>query len=147
MNRIVIGHVVVAAVEVKTGRGYECAAWWRETVVSPGEYPIVAEVQGGQVVDHSVSIMYRGVEGRSCFDTLWCGNLVKDNRDKDVGRPSEHRESCYAHALAKAILEGTRLDVVLDGFEAREVPFEYDGKALTTWGIFKVQESPAEVMA
>ena len=57
-----------------------------------------------------------------------------------MGQSATYTGFSYAHALAKAILEKKEglPFTLLPGFEAREIPFTYEGKPCVTYGIFEV---------
>jgi hypothetical protein len=55
--------------------------------------------------------------------------------------PAEEFCHVYGHALAKMVLDGATLRgmalELVDGVEARRIPFVYDGKPCETFGMFR----------
>jgi hypothetical protein len=112
-----VGWYVVDQPTDDSGYGEYAADYWTTTVPA-GRYPIYALRVCGQPW-HSLSV-------------------------KMPGKPREHYLTPYPHSLAQAILEGEAHHVeLLPGVEAREVPYEYEGKSEMTYGIFADGENIA----
>lgn len=146
-HRIQIGVYHVETPETHTQR-YECAAWYREIKIAPGDYPIFARFppnyyRKDEAKDTSISVWLSGTVIASDFSSYYCGVPVgKGKRNEDTGQPAEYHIMPYAHALAIALMEkapGCEKWRLFDGFEPRWVPFTYNGKECRTAGIFRIK--------
>lgn len=128
-------------------RNYEFAAWYQVIKVPKGQYPVYANEFAyhererrylDKIKDTAIFYPLHGEVVASDFSAHFAGNRVGNKVNEDVGEQSYVVCQPYAHALAKGILEGDVDIELLPEFEAREIPYVYDGKEQKTYGIFKV---------
>ena len=127
--------------EAKSFRqGYEVACWYDAVLCQPQTVDVFGEVdKDGRLKDTSICYAFSGVIEDEYKAPLLCGVAVSAGRKDNIGRKADYTCRPYAHALAHAILEGKKTNIVLDGFEARYVDFiSYDGQPCRTAGIFKI---------
>lgn len=69
--------------------GYECAAWWRDTLVPAGDYPVFGYRQGSSI--HFTADL-AGTITEDNFQSLWCGTPIGDgyNCKQNAGKPSTY---------------------------------------------------------
>jgi len=60
--------------------GYECAAWWRDIRVEPGEYPVEAQIEHGRV-KHFLARL-QGTIVADNFQSLYCGVAIGKSYDE-----------------------------------------------------------------
>jgi hypothetical protein len=124
---------------------YEVAAWYQRILVPAGRYPVYGKFMyherekrfTNKIADTSISCRLDGIVTASDFSSLFAGNRIGSKIDEDKGEPSHTYLNPYAHALAEWILEGDSNYELTEEFEAREIPFVYNGKEQKTYGIFK----------
>lgn len=141
-----IGYLVLKEPKVYTNT-YECAAWYQKVEVPAGKYPVYGYQLSSwpdapppsDQIDH-YSCRLKGKVVGSNFSSYFCGNMVGSGKfNEDVGQDAEYLidGGSRGYALAWSILKGESDIELLPEFEAREVPFEYEGEMKSTAGIFK----------
>lgn len=83
--KIQIGTLVLKQATIKT-LSYECAAWYRDVQIEPGEYPIFAYVDwtydgGGMYRLTRILAVCPGVTVAADFTPLFAGNPIGKSRD------------------------------------------------------------------
>jgi len=148
-KNFLVGYYVVKEDEVFTDNGYACAAWFKKILVKAGRYAVMAgqysyherdKYYMDKLADRSLSVKLPGTVVAADFQGRYFGKPIGGSDDaskKYLGETSSICLSPYAHATALAILEGTSSIELLPEFEAREIPFEYEGKPNKTYGIFR----------
>lgn len=133
-----VGTYTVSEAFEHTKADYDCAAWSETIRVEPGDYPVMAEVDGaGAVADFPGPVVQLpGVVVRDYFASLYFGQPIsKYDAAKNAGQQRTHRLSTYAHAWAHALLEGRATWQLLPDFEAVSIPFDYtDGQGRRVQG-------------
>lgn len=162
-NTTVIGTFHLLKDRTFCDRGYACAAWYENIYVKAGDYPLYIhnyterERDGGIRVGcwKGVEMGYvalNGVTTDADFGARFCGVPVGgDNSDRYIGRESCYHWSSYLYSIADDVLHNNgeyrewgedepyaRIELNPE-YEAREIHFisNYDGKELTTHGIYK----------
>lgn len=130
--------------------GFECAAWFEKIHIKAGKYPIVVyaidfdtEGKMHSSID-SGYICYEGEIICDDFQSRFCGTPIGSyDGNQNKGKKTEASESVYLYSLAHSILEGSIMYELFPEYEAREINFTsiFDGRQLTTWGIFKKDNS------
>ena len=126
---------------------FECAAWHEDVLVKAGRYPMEVydpRLQKDGSIE-TIGTAYIGMEGTVVsaeFGALFCGMPISCYDDsKDVGKSGSHREMPYLHDIARSIVKDQSSPYELfPEYEAREEQFEYDGRPITTWMIYKKEE-------
>ena len=96
-----VGTYTVAAVEVLHNASYECAAWYQDIEVQPGEYPVYAYIQEGRVKYFLVTLP--GTVAASDFSSHFGGVRYGSNVDKDKGQPGEYHIQIYDYLVFESI--------------------------------------------
>lgn len=78
--------------------GYECAAWWRDTSVPAGDYPVFGYKQGGSI---RFTAELEGTITEDNFQSLWGGAPIGDGYDinQNAGKPSSYTMSTVDYCL------------------------------------------------
>lgn len=136
----VIGTLTLA--EPDTFRvSYPTACWYTMVEVPAGEYPVFGVVEAnGEVKDTWVVWHLEGTITDEHFPSGFGGHYYANPNDgKNVGKPGIYHGQTYAHAVAKTLVTGGPSRITLnEEFEARRVPFIYNGEQKETFGIFRV---------
>lgn len=77
---------------------YECAAWYRQIVLEPGTFDVTLGFTWYGSPDFALFGQSGTVIG-SCFDSLFCGNLIAKKRDQDIGEKADYTTALRAYLL------------------------------------------------
>lgn len=127
---------------------FECAAWHQDVKVKAGRYPLFGKFEFrendrcwvSKINYMSVSCRLDGIVESSDFTSHFAGNAIGSKVDQDKGKAASYYINPYAHSVAHSIIksDGNCSYQLLEEFEAKEIPFVYDGVEKVTYGIFKV---------
>jgi hypothetical protein len=149
MAKVIFADYIVQEGEIQHN-GFECAAWDEEIALTPGEYPISAELDAQGEVKDSVHFSVPGTIKSDWFQSLSCGMPIGRAYDpkQNTGKSKNWRGHFYAHAVASRILDGTETHIRLrPGFEARRVDFDWCGEAHHTYAITRVEDDRSVLTA
>ena len=96
-----VGTYRVGADEVLHNASYECAAWYQDIEVQPGEYPVYAYIQEGRVKYFLVTLP--GIVVASDFSSHFGGVRYGSNVDKDKGQPGTYHIQIYDYLVFESI--------------------------------------------
>lgn len=80
---------------------YECAAWYQEVEVQPGEYQVYAWIENDHVKHFCVTLP--GIVTASDFTAHYCGVRIGDKRNHDIGRAAHHTISARDYEVFRNI--------------------------------------------
>ena len=122
--------------------GYECAAWYEKILVRAGKYPMeVVDYKeiNGSIDGHTRSAFIRMHGTIVCddFGSRLCGVPVGEyDIYQNKGKQSKYNSRVYLFILAENVLNDPDSPYeLLPEFEAKEVPFEFDGEMHKTYEI------------
>lgn len=151
-KKTIIGYFDLKEPKVYTNT-FSFAVWYENVEVQPGQYPI--EVINLKVFNGDVEYLKGQIEGYinggyitmpgtivSDYFAGHYGGMPMDDYDttQNAGKGGQHTSMAYLHEIAKSIVEDKDSPYHLNPeYEAREINFisTFDGKPVTTWGIFK----------
>lgn len=98
MANEVIGVLVIGEDCVRR-ETYECAAWFTDHILTPGEYPVTVQFLGS--VPHHAVARVPSVVQKDYFQALYCGMPVGKPYDylQNAGKPSTWRFWSYRYLL------------------------------------------------
>lgn len=69
--------------------GYECAAWWQESISDTGEFEI--KLQKGLGGEPHYTVLFPATVTKDNFQSLWCGNMIGKpyNETQNAGQRTE----------------------------------------------------------
>ena len=113
--------------------GVGWAGQFEDTEVAPGLYPVFACEYYYNEVERNFTNHLKDYPGIMFW---YIGKIVASSVPEFVGNENHIASSSpYCHAVAKNILEGKSKVQLLSPFEAKVVPFEYDGEKRVTYQI------------
>lgn len=143
LTKEIVGTIVIGEGVTKT-RLYECAAWFDEIAIPPGEYPLTGWVdENGELSDrdpqgYSVGLRYEltGTVVASNKQSLWCGVPVsKRGINENIGETMSYVGHVAVYSLANAMLNGEAPDnIKIPGFTPYWYHFEYESRGETVHG-------------
>lgn len=94
-----IGTITIETVRQATEH-YECAAWHRSYDLAPGTSDLSLTLNP-ECWPQFVCFGQEGTVTSSCFDSLYCGQILRPHRNEDVGQKHRHATQLYAYQLAE----------------------------------------------
>lgn len=92
-----IGTITIAEPREVT-QYYECAAWYRKMICDPGTFDVNLHLSPECWPQWILFGQPATVTG-SCFDSLFCGNIIRAKRDEDVGQRADYTTQLYAYLI------------------------------------------------
>lgn len=99
MSAVKIGTITIDQPK-EAMRTYECAAWYTKLILDPGTFDLTMDFSP-EMSPYWLFWKQSGTVTGSCFDSLFCGNLIRAKRDEDVGQRQEYHHQLYAYYLCE----------------------------------------------
>jgi hypothetical protein len=80
----------------KYRQSYECAAWYEDAILDPGIFDLTLSFSP-ELWPDAVYWGQMGTVTGDCFDSLWCGNLIKAHRNERVGERKKYSDWMRAY--------------------------------------------------
>jgi len=97
MNAVKIGTITIAQ-PLNVQRSYECAAWYKNLTLDPGTFDVTLSFSP-EMWPYWIYWTQPGTVTSDCFDSLFCGNLIAPNRNRDVGKREDYTHQTYTYLL------------------------------------------------
>lgn len=142
-----IGWYTINEDTVFTNSDFETAAWVERIACKAGKYPVYVydyRINDDGKVSGHIGMGHVGIPGAivsDYFGSLFFGVPIGSyDETQNAGKPATYRTQQYLYAIADEILHNPDTKwSLLEGYEAREIRFTYDGTPHTTHGIFARQ--------
>lgn len=102
-----VAHIYIPESISVTRQDYECAAWYAEMNLIPGEYPLIYYPR------YQIYAEIPGIITKSNFSSYWGGNMIKGHFDENKGELGKYSLSLHGYDIAGIILGKLKFDTGL----------------------------------